>query len=830
MGNEDRKLLMENVSSLPRDIEKKIEIHGGAGELGVKVFKVEQWKNKCKQYFDRHFKTSTIILVPSDGDIVMNTLSSVCSANKSRGFVFKNYNIAKHFEFLGYDKEALNRKLGTTLTNKSISYIAFIEQKNVIYICETLSNDSNIYQCLNNIALMVKYFLTLYHKQIHRSGVTVIGLLIRGNEKQEFVECKFCHLFSPSFQDFESRISFENWCVPVENYEGWWHLAKPGKQTRFDDLAAEISCFMAVQGKGLPRLTDNKSQQFKQTYFLYTRQQMNIHFSDAKHVVIQGSYGSGKSLLGLKKLELIWNSLGRNEKIIYVNFDSKSKLHFLMEENVKEYVKISSRKIKRTNRIQDILESVGPLVCVYHDSRGKNLSAILQETVKLNTSTSEEVKTNYHMIVEEYDGETLTQNEAAKITKLAKGNDLMESNIVILSEPLTKNRKWNNGKESYEKETCLFGNLENTFRIVKLEEVLRCSDNIFGVTKSTQNFVRNQDSIFETEMDEVTFRQQQDMVSHNLLRSNQSEVGTSGNEQSSYPIEDSRKTDESVDFGMDLDQAFQRLAPVKKRNSPKSKIVSKFSFLCEPRQGVDIEGWKSSLVEFSKDIDLTSDVAVISLVLVLKRYMGDKKTATFVHMADEQPKIVRRSLQLLSRLDETFSYKEDIKTYLQESKKSKIIFASNFWSVNGMEFDRVVIIIIQSEHFLQHYLPQAISRCKFDLTLVLLPKKTENAKGGINFSKLLPTTGYEKNRETVANMIEELKRASLLKQLVVAECKACEKNFDSSSSNEADNKEMFEVHTHSDQYKKHLESYVEFEEQQPLDTSDDPHSVAKYVP
>ena len=144
--------------------------------------------------------------------------------------------------------------------------------------------------------------------------------------------------------------------------------------------------------------------------------------------------------------------------------------------------------------------------------------------MRLNTSTSEEAKTNCHMIVEEYEGETLTQNEAARITKLVEGNDLMESNIVILSQPLMKNRKWNIGKESYEKETCVFGNLENTFRIVKLEEVLRCSNNIFGVTKSTQNFVRNQDSIFETEMDEVTFWQQEDMVSHSLLRSNQSEV------------------------------------------------------------------------------------------------------------------------------------------------------------------------------------------------------------------------------------------------------------------------------------------------------------------
>ena len=90
----------------------------------------------------------------------------------------------------------------------------------------------------------------------------------------------------------------------------------------FEDLAAEILCFMALHQKGLPALTDDKTQQFKQTYFLYTPQQLDIHFSDAKHVVILGSYGSGKSLLCLKKLELIFNSLGRNEKIVYINFDS----------------------------------------------------------------------------------------------------------------------------------------------------------------------------------------------------------------------------------------------------------------------------------------------------------------------------------------------------------------------------------------------------------------------------------------------------------------------------------------------------------------------------
>ena len=242
-----------------------------------------------------------------------------------------------------------------------------------------------------------------------------------------------------------------------------------------------------------------------------------------------------------------------------------------MEKNVKEYAEISSRKIKRTDRIGDILESPGSLVYVFHNSRGENLSTILQETVELNKSTSD-AKTNYHLIVEEYDGETLTYQEARRIKNLVKGNDLMESNIILLAQPLTKTRSWSTGKESFKRETCMFSELENTFKIVKLDEVLRCSNEISGVTKSTQNFVQNQDSIFKTEKVEGTFKQQQRpddnqkrMVSRGLPEPYQLEVGPSRNEKSSYPSEDSTKENKSLDLRMDLDldQAIQGFAALK---------------------------------------------------------------------------------------------------------------------------------------------------------------------------------------------------------------------------------------------------------------------------
>ena len=84
-----------------------------------------------------------------------------------------------------------------------------------------------------------------------------------------------------------------------------------------------------------------------------------------------------------------------------------------------------------------------------------------------------------------------------EIKELVKKDDFANSSIILLAQPLMKNRRWNIGKNSYDRESCLFCDLENTFKIVKLEEVLRCSNKICGIKKSTQRFVGNKDSIFK---------------------------------------------------------------------------------------------------------------------------------------------------------------------------------------------------------------------------------------------------------------------------------------------------------------------------------------------
>ena len=111
-----------------------------------------------------------------------------------------------------------------------------------------------------------------------------------------------------------------------------------------------------------------------------------------------------------------------------------------MAKNVKEFLRILLNQIKLTNRIPEISESSDALVYVHHNSKGKNLSTILQETIKIK-------QTKFHMVVEEYDGEMLTHDVAANINELMKNDDFEQSNDIILAQTLTKKRTWSVDKK-----------------------------------------------------------------------------------------------------------------------------------------------------------------------------------------------------------------------------------------------------------------------------------------------------------------------------------------------------------------------------------------------
>ena len=844
MKSEDRRTLLTNISDMTRDEKKTLEINRGAGTIGKEYIKLAGWKDECTRYFASYYKSLDIITVPSDRDTIMTTLYELCSRNAGRGFIFKNYDMINHLEFLGFDKNLLVKNLMTKLTTNFPTYLAYIERKKVILICGKTVNSNNPNQCVENIVTSIKCFLTLYGEIIQGNGITVIGILIKENEEEDkSIRCKFCELFSTSHIAFESTDNFLTWWKPIETFHNWWDLdgsqrigirTDDRNETLFDILAAEILGFMAAAMiPTIPSLTKDVIQQLRQTYLLYTPQQMNAYFSDNKHVVIQGSYGSGKSILGLKKLELIWKNFTENEIIFYVNYDSKSQLHTQMEINVREVLRTFSRNVHCIRSFEEMSKFRDSTVYIWQNKASEKLSTILKKFMGMEKL--EIVKVN--VIVEEYDGETLTRNEAAQIKKLMKMDNFKESHVIILQQPLTKKRSWSVGKDSYERESCMFQELEGPFKVIKLEKTLRFTNEIHNLTKFTQNLVENQESVFPTDIEKLKPPLKQTSVNAEINSEIFSNPGTTISSKENVGS-DPKKIDEPLEQPIDLDHAFKNLSVLRNLGGGKSKIVSNFGFVCEPQKGLDITKKTPELIQFSEQINSTSNIAVIALTLALNKFISENKKTTLLYTSDKEPKILRMAIHLFPHIvskvckTETIKeyeviYTESFEEYL-ENKETRMVFVTNFRSVNGMEFDNVLILLNRSEYYLKHFLPQMISRCNCNLNFILLPKENESVKRVSSLTKLSNFLLRSKSVEekfTVGNMIEDWKEKSLVEscewdyRIIECQKQTCKEDRKCYCIlSETDDL----VTVHSEYYRNHLSAHNENlqENQQAVDTCD----------
>ena len=152
--------------------------------------------------------------------------------------------------------------------------------------------------------------------------------------------------------------------------------------------------------------------------------------------------------------------------------------------------------------------------------------------------------------------------------------------------------------------------------------------------------------------------------------------------------------------------------------------MSKFDFICKPLPRVNIKGGRPKAIRFAEIIYSLVPSAVVPSELMSRNKTN--KASTLLHMTDEKPQILKRAMQLLLTFLRNVSYTESIEEYLKKSRKSKMTSLSNFRSVNGIEFDHVVILLNSSKYYVKYYLPQAISRCTHDLNFILLPREERN--------------------------------------------------------------------------------------------------------
>ena len=386
----------------------------------------------------------------------------------------------------------LKKKNETTENNQN--FLVFNPSEKIILIIRMAGAKHHgqlkgeVYHCMDEVILLS----LLLKDKLKGSGVIVTGLVgYSGKNAFSQTGCIECDNFVVSRNIFNSGHHFHNFWKRYVNQNIFAIFAsklKPRQKcdnvTLFEAVASEIVGYLAhfqfeISDKPvLPVPEKEPVGNIKQAELLLNKYQMEIAYSDEKRILLTGNYGTGKTVVAIKMLELLYQGLKEEEVIYYVNFAGKSQLHLeVMEKNkTKEKVKV----IKGGTSLSNIINT-----------------KILPEEKNNNTE-------NVHLIVDEYDSQDLSKKESASLYQIfQEQQQFKHATVLIAVQPLEIHRTnyfTTVGKEKeYSQARHMFGKLKEIMKIFKLKHVMRTTVEINNLIELTQSYLNNKTNQYKSE-------------------------------------------------------------------------------------------------------------------------------------------------------------------------------------------------------------------------------------------------------------------------------------------------------------------------------------------
>ena len=329
-------------------------------------------------------------------DIILKTLANWCSKYQKegniKGLVIFGYSLDDHLKFLKYPDNILKNYLNNkTSADFQEMVTVYNPQKRVIFLLRRAIDMKDLEKEMKSSCDDALKFVFLYNDVLKNSGIKLINLLVSDQDIDFYqLKCKFCKHQVISMNSLDSSDSFQKWLDKKEcHFETDYNPANE-KNDFSNDFSAKILGFLASFQFSkeyhfhwtLPSLSENPVTQMAETTILLTFEQLKIVNSPNKHLMIQGCYGSGKSLIALKKAEMTSKTLKQNELLYFICYDSSSML-------TADIVSIPNMKL-------------------YRNESALKLSDIINDIKKNHP------KRKINLIVDEYDAEHLDEPEAKK--------------------------------------------------------------------------------------------------------------------------------------------------------------------------------------------------------------------------------------------------------------------------------------------------------------------------------------------------------------------------------------------------------------------------------
>ena len=668
-----------------------------------------KFEEQCTMYFEKNFETlaedDPLILprtIPEDHMGIASTMDRWCRDTNTmkgiKGLVVYNFFLTKCLKLYGFTEENLRDSFHIKKFSEAPIILVYNPHEKALLLIrksERKKLASDIALSFNDLSM----FILLFNDELKESGVKLIPLVLTKEKSKSGnpqLNCEQClnHVFSEDeFETFKSRWKDKgSYFQPKSVGKGRKGFSK--------EFLAKVTSLMAatyVYHDCLPKFTSKTCEGIENLAVLLTREQMEIFYSQDKHVIIKGGFGCGKTIVAAAILEKISESMLEHEKLFYICFDSRSAL---INHMVKDKQKSDVAK-----------------VIPVHNLNGLSLSQIINDILQ-----KEKIAEKINFVIDEYDGEDLDESEAKKLNDIFTKNELVkEGFILLIVQPIEKeiNNIQRKGNMFHLLKTMETHQLTLIMRnSTEIQELVAATKKILIEEKAVYIHQDNSKASLERENSQLISIRNNTKVSVEVSENSLNELISTQKDQQ---VPEEKDSEETAKVGIDEAHAIAgSLAEIGKGGS---KTVSKFRYAKVVENENKISSKRPALFELEDNNEFQK---VISLIAIFEKLNIRNKRHVLLHfdtVNDEIPS----TLQFI--FEHHFGIHEKVTNHYQEfSSLKKSILVCSYLTFRGLEHPKITVVIDRDIYFLQHYLVESLARCTSKLTVVVLQNSTTLTK------------------------------------------------------------------------------------------------------
>ena len=723
--------LRKKIASIP----ELINFYCGADKICILTTK--EWEERCNKlinsFLSQEGTPPGIITIPSVEEEMliqshqgqtwkkaMKTLKTWCensSSNNTPALVIGNYDLTNHLSFSKIEVGWEQRSPGILVYNPSQMILLTIR---LVEDCGQLKDEANY--CVDEMESL----RLLLGRELEDSGVRAAGLVVYAwettynqsnyNLKNFIVSHEIFHTIQ-NFNNFWEKEILKGQCKKLNE-----QLNEGKKLRAFQAIASKIVgylCHFKLKDFSKSTAKNHLTVDMKPVMMLLNYSQMQVAYSNYQRILLTGNHGTGKTVVILKRIELLCKDLKDQEVIYFVNSSGKSYLDLKVKQKIETNEKM--KVIGSDNDLSSIIESdILPV-------EGKNGTERI------------------HLFVDEYDLEYILSGQDSRLYKiLTEKTQFKNSFVTIAAKP---NYYFDGKEKEYSEKDHVLGDLENIMTIYNLQHVVRATAEISAVAEITQKYIKNilNENVSSYVSQEISssatinhHRPHKKSIRHKVakvarfvkkLGKNEfrfSAIRATKKKFSLSTLTLNMKSSSVSNIALKKSSSLTAIHKTSETNAEEDKnnqeIAREYS-LAEGALGISCSLPQLVMLPDSDNHD--ENVALIGFFLIEILKLGQRSTAV-IHFEADEP-IWLKNLIRYSSFFPTLTMTYDVREFLA-SQRNNLVLIKNYEHVKGFEFSKVLLLLDENASY--DFIPEAILRCKTKLFMLISPSYKEKHQSG----------------------------------------------------------------------------------------------------